>query len=253
MIRVRILLFIFCLCIFKVNAQEQAPVEDSMVSTIEEKPIVGILSDTLLSITPVYLSKDSLDAIRNLKQFAYAKNLDSLLKAWQKAEGGKVKAKPVQSNSFFDNLFSSGILQFILWGIALFVVGYILYNLFLSKGIFGKKSFSKKVTSAESEEAIFERSDYEALIRQAYKLGDYRMATRYLFLKTLQQLNQRSLINFAADKTNSSYVREIPEVKRNAFAALVMNYEYVWYGNVAIDKEKFDRIETTFSTFNNKM
>jgi Domain of unknown function (DUF4129) len=80
-----------------------------------------------------------------------------------------------------------------------------------------------------------------------------RLAMRYLFLKTLQKLNERELINFAADKTNSQYAREIPAAKRNEFANLALYYEYIWYGNVGVQKETFDGIKTKFDTFLNKI
>ncbi len=249
MIRRGILFFTFCFCIGYTNAQEQSLAEDTVLAKQDDPVEVSILSDTALVVNAVSISKDSIDAIRNSKKFAYAKNLDSLLKNWQK-KSSNLKVNQNKSVSATDRFFNSYFLKILLWCIALLAVGYILYHLFLSKGVFSRKKSSQKVTPVETQETTLEKSDYDALIRQAYHLEDYRMATRYLFLKTLQQLSQRSFIHFAADKTNSSYMKEMPSDKRNDFAKLVLNYEYVWYGHLAIDKNTFDNIEKTFTQFN---
>ena len=137
--------------------------------------------------------------------------------------------------------------------LAIFFLGIILKNLVSIKGIFKKSNAEKNMQEQATEEDLFLTRDYDALLHQSYKLKDYRMATRYLFLKTLQRLNHQSLIAFATDKTNSKYVHEIPAGSRNEFAAIVMNYEYVWYGNIKISKELFDKIQVKFSAFLNKI
>jgi Domain of unknown function (DUF4129) len=96
-------------------------------------------------------------------------------------------------------------------------------------------------------------SNFENLQSKAYDAGDMRMAMRYLFLKTLQKLNDRELIRFAVDKTNTAYARELPQAKRNEFASLALYYEYIWYGNIAVQKETFDGIENKFNEFLNRI
>jgi hypothetical protein len=91
------------------------------------------------------------------------------------------------------------------------------------------------------------------LIQQSYKLGDYRVAVKYLFLKTLHQLAGRSFIEYAVDKTNYQYLREISPDKRNEFSKLVLNYEYIWYGNVNIGRELYDNLEKDFTAFQHKI
>lgn len=79
------------------------------------------------------------------------------------------------------------------------------------------------------------------------------MAVRYLFLKTLRQLSDRGHLQQSADKTNFQYVQEIPADKRNDFASLVLNYEYVWYGHLNIVREQYDQLEKKYTSFYNKI
>ena len=253
------IILIFLLCgntKFIAAQQKQFAFKDSLMLDSEksESPDVAsknyILADTLLDIGFIKILPDTIRSWKNKKAFGYTKNLDSLLKDLQNKAANDNSAKnALKTISFLDRLFNASFLQLFLWLLAVLFVGFILYNFFLSKGAF-KKTNKKGGTSEQiSEEELFLKQDYEALLHQAYKLQDYRLATRYLFLKTLQRLSQQSLIEFAADKTNSKYVDEIAVDKRNEFAFIVRNYEYVWYGNIHISKELFDKIEPTFSIF----
>jgi hypothetical protein len=73
-------------------------------------------------------------------------------------------------------------------------------------------------------------------------------------LHTLHKLAGKELIMIAADKTNYQYVSELKNaMQRNDFAALTLNYEYVWYGEFAIDEQVYGKIRTGFKTFNDRI
>jgi hypothetical protein len=72
-------------------------------------------------------------------------------------------------------------------------------------------------------------------------------------LKTLHLLAGRQWLQLAADKTNFQYVREIKQFElQNGFSKLTLHYEYVWYGEFAIDATQYSRIENDFHEFNKK-
>lgn len=215
-----------------------------------------VLGDTTVNFRDIFISPDSLNSWKANKKYAWINSLDSLLKEKQRKEDEQMedtikKSKNITDGiSAFDRILSSGILKIILWIIAGCVILFIIQNLFLSKGIFtsgGKKA--KNVVAEQEEIDNNMESDFESLQRKAYATGDLRMAMRYLFLKTLQKLNDRELIRFAADKTNSAYARELPQAKRNEFASLALYYEYIWYGNITVQKGTFDGIENKFNEF----
>ena len=240
-------------CTAGLRGQDKHPVaaDSSLLTEPEDK---DILSDTAVHITGIVISPDSVSAWKHKKQFAYIKNLDSLLKIKQQqdldAYNKALKQKP---NKFFQQLFSSRLLQALFWTIAIAFVVFILYKLFLSNGIFKRNTEKVLVTEVLSQEVIATVSDYDKLVHQSVKLGDYRMAVRYLFLKTLMQLADKEYLHHAADKTNYQYVQEIRTDKKNEFASLVLNYEYVWYGNFSVGSDTYTVIEKKFSTFNSKI
>lgn len=234
------------------NAEEDLITTKDFNSTFAE----DVLGDTTVNFRDIFISPDSLNSWKGNKKYAWINNLDSLLKDKQRKEEEQMeetmrKGKNLTDGiSAFDRILSSGILKMILWLIAGCVVAFIIYNLFLSKGIFG--SGGKKAKNIEEEQEEVDNnmeSDFESLQRKAYATGDLRVAMRYLFLKTLQKLNDRELIRFAADKTNTTYARELPQARRNEFASLSLYYEYIWYGNIVVQKPTFDSIENKFNEF----
>ena len=264
--------FFLLLSITVVNAQHKqynqagdstviidAPVEDNGNNSepVEEKPRDTLFIDTTVYYNQLQMSPDSVEAWKNQKAFGYVKNLDSLLKARQQKDNKKENEAESSSpgNSWLSNLFSSGVFQMFLWLFAIAFVLFILYHLFLAEGAFRKKTKSaKSVTPDVEEEVITSESDFEIMIRQAVQSGNYRLAVRYQYLQTLHKLADKHLISLANDKTNYQYVREITNQNyQNDFAALTLNYEYVWYGEFAIEENIYRRMEAGFSQFNTKL
>ena len=222
-----------------------------ITDTAEEK---DILSDTTLYITHIDISPDSVTVWKRDKRFSYLKNIDSLLKIKKQEElEAYNEALDDKQGKFIQKLLSSGVLQFIFWAIAIAFIVFILYKLFLSNGIFKRYAAAIPVNETPEEMIMVTVSDYEKLVQQSIDLADYRSAVRFLFLKTLAQLAEGEYIHRSAGKTNYQYAREIREDKRNEFSALVLNYEYVWYGHVALNRELFTGIEKKFFAFNNKI
>jgi Domain of unknown function (DUF4129) len=234
------------------KAEEDAITTKDYNSTFAE----DVLGDTTVNFRNIFISPDSLNSWKENKKYAWINNLDSLLKDKQQKEEAEMEdtmrkgKKLTDGISAFDRILSSGILKMILWIIAGCVILFIIQNLFLSKGIFssgGKKA--KNVVEEQAEIDNNMESDFESLQRKAYAEGNLRMTMRYLFLKTLQKLNDRELIRFAADKTNTAYARELPAAKRNEFSSLALYYEYIWYGHIEVQKQTFDGIENKFNEF----
>lgn len=270
----RKLIFILLLCLLcssRMYAQYDtavtidAPIEEPVY---EEKNI-----DTNLYFHLHTVPADSIEAWRNSKSFAYIKYLDSLLKS-QETIGKPTERNPPQksksssspsssttttqrSSSSMDSFFASPALSVFLWILAGCFILFILYKLFLTEGIFKRKSKSLKTGNEEpevSEEVVTSESDFDRLIRLAITAGNYRLAVRYQYLRSLHQLADRNYIELAADKTNYQYVQEINNAQiRNEFASLTLNYEYVWYGEFEIEQIIYQKLETAFKGFNQKV
>ena len=207
--------------------------------------------DTTLHFNHLRSPVDSIQRWKNLKEFAYAKYLDSLLKEKQKIEPKSSSSGPGIINSFLSSIF----IQVLLWTLAVFFILFILYRLFLAEGVFKRASRNaKQATPQVEEEVITHESDFDNLILQALHDNNYRQATRYQYLRTLHKLADKNLIELSKDKTNFQYVHEIANPGfRNDFASLTLNYEYVWYGEFMIDKNVYQKLEMNFKGLNQKI
>lgn len=228
---------------------EQAPVEDHTLNgnDVNERP------DTTLYINNLNLPADSIQHWKDLREFAYAKYLDSLLKEKQKSQ---VRNKPkVYEPGIMNNILGSLFVRVLLWTLAILFILFILYRLFLADGAFkrGTKA-AKQQTPEVEEEIISSESDFDNLINQALLANNYRQAVRYQYLRTLHKLADKDLVELAKDKTNFQYVREIRNPAfQNDFASLTLNYEYVWYGEFMINKDVYQKIESGFTGLNQKL
>ncbi|MEO7266133.1 MAG: DUF4129 domain-containing protein, partial [Ferruginibacter sp.] len=213
----------------------------------EEKEKAQLPTDTLATINVKNAEADSLLSLAKDEKFNYIRNLDSLLKKQQENEKDALN-KTVERLGFWQRLLSGGLLKLILWALAIIFIVIIVYNIFLNNVMFRKKS--RIILQEEiSEQEQFFLLDYDTLIRQSYLLADYRMATRYLFLKTLRSLAEKEMIDYDASKTNSRYLQEIPTVLQPVFSTLLLSYERVWYGHSVIPQEAYQRLETRFTLF----
>lgn len=233
---------------------EEATDEEKTVAAAAEEE----LTDTSLYYNQLTVSPDSVAAWKNLKGFAYVKNLDSLLKAQKNAPKQKERQTDYTAPSgggWLNAALSSQGLQVFLWTMAALFILFILYKLFLTEGVFSRKTNSSKNTAeAVEEEVITSESDFDSLIKQALQQNNYRLAVRYQYLKTLHKLADRKLLQLAADKTNYQYVREISNLNyQNDFAALTLNYEYVWYGEFEIDEPIYRSMNEKFNQLNTRL
>lgn len=141
---------------------------------------------------------------------------------------------------------------FIVLGVAALL--FIIYRLLGTdiKGAFGGRSKSVTLPYEETLENIHE-IDFDAELERAISRGDYRLAVRLLYLKCLKQLNDDGLINWQISKTNSAYLNELTDAgQRRYFSQLTLQFEYVWYGDFAVDAGGFEQISEAFSNFNLK-
>lgn len=89
--------------------------------------------------------------------------------------------------------------------------------------------------------------DIPSLIRNAVAAGDYRLAVRWQFLRTLNDLDRLKLIRFAPYKTNFDYRRELGDQPLNRlFREICRVYEYAWYGRFELGKEAYERSRLAF-------
>jgi hypothetical protein len=133
-------------------------------------------------------------------------------------------------------------------------VGALIFLVLKMAGIDMLSVFRRKPTGAglpyqESLENIHD-INFDDELERAIAQHNYRLAVRLLYLKCLKQLSDADLIKWQIDKTNSNYINELtnPE-QRRIFKTLTLQFEYIWYGEFAIDAPVFASISSLFTDF----
>lgn len=210
--------------------------DDYSSEAADKEEAIDFINDTLQSIyRPV--PQDTLAVINSDKRFYYKTYLDSLLRASN-------NFKPVKRN------LPGGLFRWFIWMAAIGIFVYLIYKLFLGQSavfVRNRKNINGKTNIADEEMP----DDPDSLIENAMAAGNYRLAVRYLYLKTLKTLADRKYIEISSNKTNYEYVREVRKHSfANDFASLTLEYEYTWYGEYPLDEKLFAQVHSGFISFN---
>lgn len=189
---------------------------------------------------------DSINVFRNDEAFNYdenqeASNIFDFISLW--------------FEEFLRGIFGQGTYDFIMEYIgyivviAAIIIVVIVLNRSRIRGIFYGSKESPVSNLKEIKEDINEL-DFDELISEYLQKKEYRIAVRYYYLKTLKLLSDKKLIDLQINKTNSVYIREIkkPELKRT-FGDLTYLFEYIWYGDVKIEEDLFEKTRKSFNNF----
>jgi hypothetical protein len=151
--------------------------------------------------------------------------------------------------------FGGQFLEYFVLGIS---AGFLAYVIFKSLGIDLSRAWRGEAAKAdlpysESLENIHE-INFDADIERAIAQNNYRLAVRLLYLKCLKQLSDKNLIQWQIDKTNTAYIYELTDPQqKQVFSLLTRQFEYVWYGNFAINKQAFANIDLLFQNFKKQL
>ncbi|MEO7801227.1 MAG: hypothetical protein ABIR81_04470, partial [Ginsengibacter sp.] len=138
--------------------------------------------------------------------------------------------------------------RLILWIAAIAFLLVIIYRLFAGGTVFNASYVRSSTVTVEDETPA--NGNYDSLISKAISNNNFRLATRYLYLKTLNLLSNSNLITISPGKTNYQYTREMSNHSSyKAFVSLTSNYEYVWYGKFEIDRMLFQLVENEFKNY----
>jgi hypothetical protein len=272
--------FILCLLLFQQltfaqQATEEVTVEEKYTDTTyteevddnEDYNVTTATDDAEVEDTVLYFSNnvhlrsDSVGYLRNRKGFEWIYSLDSLLKDKKKKDEAKNKHDgnlpniklPEGGSSSIERFFNATGTKIFLYSLAAIFVAFILYKLFLSNGIFTKEAKNLVTVAAQNEVDVDLSNDYELLAQREKQTGNFKLATRYLFLNALKQLAQKQQIIFAVDKTNSKYLYEIQDRLRPSFSKICLYYEYIWYGENDVAPHHFEIVDEAFKNFKQQL
>lgn len=205
----------------------------------------------LLLHAPVYAKSERTISPEQWKQLASDKAFNYV------NDIEKVKEqKPIQPGIFAKmfralfNFLGSGGGTFLLWMLVGGVVIYILYKLVLNKESFMFSRGRKKQVDNDlhAEEEDITSTNWEALQQQAMNNDDLRLAIRYGYMRLLQLLQHRELIQYRIDKTNYEYAAELNDTNyKQPFKQLSRQYEYAWYGGFAPSASAYREYQDLFN------
>ena len=130
----------------------------------------------------------------------------------------------------------SGFWRYVFYGVFLSALIFVILKLLQVDvtGAFGRTP-RRAALAYDLEAEDIHALDFPTLLAEAEGAGNYRLAVRLGYLLVLKQLTDAGLLDWQPDKTNSAYEQELPAGPlRTAFAGVSRQFEYVWYGELAL-------------------
>ena len=204
------------------------------------------------------ISYEDLEKYRSDKEFIYVEIVEEesfLDKIWSWLKN--------RLSDFFEWLFgvdaATGILKFIfnvLPYLILAILIFLLVKFFLNvnSNVIVTGQTNKPTIQFSEDEQIILNEDINKLINEAIKQNNFRLAIRYYYLLTLKYLSDKHIIDWLPQKTNEDYIKEIEqEALQAGFKDVTWIYDYIWYGEFAIDEARFNTLKRSFETLNNSI
>jgi len=151
---------------------------------------------------------------------------------------------------FFKNISHKNLLmvrQIIIWIIV--IISLIIIYFILKKYGWGipllneEKSAKKQVLFSDIDKPLGQY-DFDKIIKDFIEKKDFRMATRWLFIFLLFELEKKQHIRFEPQKTINDLKFEVKNKSYfQRFAEICLIFEYVWYGKFDLDDNSFHSIK----------
>jgi hypothetical protein len=177
--------------------------------------------------------------MKNEKEFLYANDAS----LWKQEDHSSLF-------KWMSLLADSPWLKWVLFVLLAAALTFVVYQVIVANNFFTPSRRKKKSASPARDENEMPENIEES-IAAAIASGEYRLATRFYYLKTLSLLSAANKIKLHARSTNYDYLlqmKEYPNVKD--FGRLTAAYEYVWYGQFQPDATQFETIRSGFNQFN---
>jgi hypothetical protein len=141
------------------------------------------------------------------------------------------------------------VLKVIAYVVIIGLVVFLLY--YITKNITFDLRIERSKLQTEDLEKPVENIDgleIDALLEQALREGNSRMAIRLYYLGLLKKLNAAGMIVWKKDKTNRDYLSELflKDFCYRDIQRLTVSYEAVWYGEHTLRGESLERLTKEF-------
>lgn len=202
-------------------------------------------ADEELIIDVRLLSDDLLDKYKNDPEFDYdggpneSDDWITKIRNWINQQLAILRTSKVYST----------LLDYLYYGLMIAALILIIRGLIKAerRGLLFGKINSNEIKMIENEEDI-SQINFDELITAAIERKDYKLAVRYLFLKSLKLLSEKELIELRNNKTNHQYLSEIKNNRiSNAFQIATSRFEWIWYGDFPVDEKVMQSSQNDFN------
>ena len=207
--------------------------------------------DLKSDVSPLKLDETQIKGYRNEKEFDYIEVVENeswwtRFKKWLSLKFNQLMNwifGDYEANSVLAAII--GVLPYLL---ILAIIGLVAW--LFSRVNPGGKILQKPKTSEvflSEEEELVKNEDLPALMREAIKNGNFRLAVRYYYLLQLRKLDELEIIQYEYQKTNRDYSLEIKDQKiREHFSNISKLYEFIWYGSFQVSENDYRKAEKGF-------
>ncbi|MCC7452550.1 MAG: hypothetical protein IT222_00175 [Crocinitomix sp.] len=152
------------------------------------------------------------------------------------------------------NLQGLGMIGYVLIGVFIVMILFLLYKLFVNAESRGKKIIPQNINLDTDNPSEIPLTELERMLRDALSNKDYRLAVRIYFIFIVRDLAQKNWIKWEKDKTNLHYLQEMSSQNEyQDFSTAVNYFEVIWYGKREIDEPKFESIRPKFTRLLDKL
>lgn len=159
--------------------------------------------------------------------------------------------------TFFDPIdrHTSPLFWRVLWPtLAVLILAWVLVRVLRTGGVglFARRGAAVREGALLLDAEDIAAVDLDALLRRALAERRHRDAVRLLYLRALQALAAGGVVDWQKDKTNRDYLAEVRRASADLarpFADVTRLFEWVWYGEAAVDDAHFQSVQARFDGF----
>ncbi len=239
---------LFRLLLFFLSAGS-AVAQDSLINNLNQ-----IQLDTTSNIQPLDFQEEQISDYKNDKDFGYLNELVSdnwwsRFKEWLSMRYNQIihwLFGDYEAGSFL-----SFFLQLLPYLLIMVIIAFAVWLFIrLNPGNYLLATPDEPQVFLSDEEKIIKSENIQELIDRAIKAEDYRLAVRYYYLQLLQLLNQKELIAYEFQKTDTEYLNELEQENfRQNFKKILRIYDFIWYGSFPISFDDFVKTQRNFEDF----
>jgi hypothetical protein len=200
--------------------------------------------------TPRFPNVSALREFRKNPDFQY--KVDPQGKSlWARFIEWLLRTFEVKKGSFAEDFWTE-YFWYILFAVVVGVLLYIFFKQEIRSFFYG----SKKLTGSSLEvlNDDINAYDFDKEIRDAEAQENYRYALRLSYLKNLKALNDRGLIEWSLEKTNSDYLRELTNIQlQRIFGQCTYIFNWIWYGDFSVGAQEYKEAALVFQNFYNQI